>query len=79
MVAAMAASGSPSGYIRTSNPNCLTPDVLAQWIEEKGEDFGSVYLVPAASAFNGTASELMTSSLTSGVGSAAAVICSSYR
>ena len=30
MVAGMAASGSPSGYIRTSNPNCLTPDVLAQ-------------------------------------------------
>ena len=26
--------------------NCLTPDVLAAWISSKGEDFGSVYLVP---------------------------------
>ena len=26
--------------------NCFTPDVLAGWIEAKGEEFGSVYLVP---------------------------------
>ena len=59
--------------------NCLTPDILSEWIRAKGDDFGSVYLVPASATAASTSdqSSLLTT-LTSG-SAAAAAATASYR
>ena len=33
-------------YIAELGTDCLTPTLLAGWIRSKGEEFGSIYLVP---------------------------------
>jgi len=69
-----------SGSGGQPHPNCLTPDVLSEWILEKGEDFGSVYLVPAGAKHllvTSDQSSLMTGSLTGSAGGFS--VTTSYR
>ena len=37
------------GYVAELGTECLTPTLLAEWIRKKGEEFGSIYLVPYSS------------------------------
>ena len=37
------------GYIIELGTDCLTPTLLAEWIKGKGEEFGSIYLIPYSS------------------------------